>query len=134
MKLTTEEKAKLKSNIEKIKAYIEAEIGPKLCGEAITVYFGNVVHFANGTTGKQYRLYVDGRSVCGGAGNLCMNLLPTGTQEFGCSDFCTRSDAGLELIHSWLLSSRNCSKRCRMLRSAKAALTILNFEREDMQC
>ena len=26
MKLTTEEKAKLKSNIEKIKAYIEAEI------------------------------------------------------------------------------------------------------------
>lgn len=101
MKLTTEEKAKLKSNIEKIKAYIEAEISPKLCGEAITVYFGNVVHFANGTTGKQYRLYVDGRSVCGGAGNLCMNLLPTGTQEFGCSDFCTRSDAGLELIHSW---------------------------------
>ena len=96
MKLTTEEKAKLKSNIEKIKAYIEAEISPKLCGEAITVYFGNVVHFANGTTGKQYRLYVDGRSVCGGAGNLCMNLLPTGTQEFGCSDFCTRSDAGLE--------------------------------------
>lgn len=134
MKLTTEEKAKLKSNIEKIKAYIEAEISPKLCGEAITVYFGNVVHFANGTTGKQYRLYVDGRSVCGGAGNLCMNLLPTGTQEFGCSDFCTRSDAGLELIHSWLLSSRNCSKRCRMLRSAKAALTILNFEREDKQC
>ena len=93
MKLTTEEKAKLKSNIEKIKAYIEAEISPKLCGEAITVYFGNVVHFANGTTGKQYRLYVDGRSVCGGAGNLCMNLLPTGTQEFGCSDFCTRSEA-----------------------------------------
>lgn len=45
MKLTTEEKAKLKSNIEKIKAYIEAEISPKLCGEAITVYFGNVVHF-----------------------------------------------------------------------------------------
>ena len=87
MELTTEEKAKLKSNIERIKAYIEAEISPKLCGEAITVYFGNVVHFANGTTGKQYRLYVDGRSVCGGAGNLCMNLLPTGTQEFGCSDF-----------------------------------------------
>lgn len=134
MKLTTEEKAKLKSNIEKIKAYIEAEISPKLCGEAITVYFGNVVHFANGTTGKQYRLYVDGRSVCGGAGNLLMNLLPTGTQKFDCSDFCTRSDAGLELIHSWLLSSRNCFKRCRMLRSAKAALTILNFQREDMQC
>lgn len=82
MKLTTEEKAKLKSNIERIKAYIEAEISPKLCGEAITVYFGNVVHFANGTTGKQYRLYVDGRSVCGGAGNLLMNLLPTGTQKY----------------------------------------------------
>ena len=127
MKLTTEEKAKLKSNIEKIKAYIEAEISPKLCGEAITVYFGNVVHFANGTTGKKYRLYVDGRSVSGGAGNLLMNLLPTGTQKFGCSDFCTRSDAGL-------LSSRNYSKRCRMLRSAKAALIILNFEREDKQC
>ena len=30
MKLTTEEKAKLKSNIEKIKAYIEAEISEAL--------------------------------------------------------------------------------------------------------
>lgn len=100
MKLTTEEKAKLKSNIEKIKAYIEAEICPKLCGEAVTVYFGNVRHFANGTTGKEYHLYVDGRGVCGGAGNLSMSLLPT-NEEYGCADFCTRPDAGLELIHSW---------------------------------
>lgn len=126
MKLTTEEKAKLKSNIEKIKAYIEAEISPKLCGEAITVYFGNVVHFANGTTGKQYRLYVDGRSVCGGAGNLCMNLLPTGTQEFGCSDFCTRSDAGLELIHSWPAIKQELLQKVQNAAERKSSLD--NFE------
>lgn len=129
MKLTTEEKAKLKSNIEKIekiKAYIEAEISPKLCGEAITVYFGNVVHFANGTTGKQYRLYVDGRSVCGGAGNLCMNLLPTGTQEFGCSDFCTRSDAGLELIHSWPAIKQELLQKVQNVAERKSSLD--NFE------
>lgn len=126
MELTTEEKAKLKSNIERIKAYIEAEISPKLCGEAITVYFGNVVHFANGTTGKQYRLYVDGRSVCGGAGNLCMNLLPTGTQEFGCSDFCTRSHAGLELIHSWPAIKQELLQKVQNVAERKSSLD--NFE------
>ena len=85
-----------------------------------------VGHFANGTTGKQYRLYVDGRSVCGGAGNLCMNLLPTGTQEFGCSDFCTRSDAGLELIHSWPAIKQELLQKVQNVAERKSSLD--NFE------
>lgn len=43
--MTKEEQGKLRSNIEKIEAYIKAEIIPRLNGTRVSVDFGDIARF-----------------------------------------------------------------------------------------
>ena len=101
MNLTKQEREKMQANIEGIKEYIETQICPKLKGERVSIDFGEIKRFANGSSEHEYHFYVRAEGASGRSGYLPLALLPTGLPSSCGSSFCERYDAGIELLRAW---------------------------------
>ena len=75
--MTKEEQSKLRSNIEKIEAYIKAEIIPRLNGTRARVDFGDMqTYVGEPHREREYHLSVSPQGVSGWTGNLGLTMLP----------------------------------------------------------
>lgn len=75
--MTKEEQDKLRSNIEKIEAYIKAEIIPRLNGTRARVDFGDMhTYVGEPHCEREYHLSVSPNGVSGWTGNLGLTMLP----------------------------------------------------------
>lgn len=103
MTLTKDEKMKLRANIEKVDAYIKAEICPYLHGSSITVDFGEEKQYPTPPYREaEYHLSVYKDHISGRTGNLGLSLLSTSSEEFGRTcGFDTYTPAGVALLRYW---------------------------------
>lgn len=100
--MTKEELSKLRSNVEKIEAYIKAEIIPHLNGTRARVDFGDMqTYVGEPHREREYHLSVSPQGVSGWTGYLGLTMLPEddGPTAFGRS-FCS-PDAGITLLRNW---------------------------------
>lgn len=100
MKLTPEEKQMLNANLVRINGFIQSKIIPNLDETAVSIPFGEITTFANGTRGHKYTLHVSKHGVTGSAGYLSMSLLPCADNPGGAS-ILSYSDAGIDLLQAW---------------------------------
>ena len=103
MTLTKDEKMKLRANIEKVDAYLKAEICPYLHGSSITVDFGEEKQYPTPPYREaEYHLSVYKDHISGRTGNLGLSLLSTSSEEFGRTcGFDTYTPAGVALLRYW---------------------------------
>ena len=100
--MTKEEQSKLQSNVEKIEAYIKAEIIPRLNGTRARVDFGDMhTYVGEPHCEREYHLSVSPNGVSGWTGNLGLTMLPDDDGPIAfMRSFCS-PDAGVALLRNW---------------------------------
>ena len=112
MKYTKEEKEKIYENLDTIKAYIETSIQPYLTSR-VTVDFGQVTDYLDGTREKEFHLSVYPHNICCRVGGLGFDFTRDSTRTFTSATPYNRLDYAVGLFNEWNLIKAELYKAVR---------------------
>ena len=124
MLYTSEERAKIHENLDKIKAYLEAA-SPQL-RKSVTVDFGPVQTYANYEREKAYHITISNNEIYGRSGGLGISFDKGGEMSSCSSTAYKRLDYAVALIQNW--STVKASVNNAIKEQQQMLADINNFE------
>ena len=100
MKYTTAEKEKIYESLIAINDYIEREIQPNITS-SITVDFGTIKSYVDGTREKEFHLYVSPKSISCRQGGLGFDYAKTSTRNSTNTTVYSNYEYAVALMKEW---------------------------------